>query len=50
MKRKREAIEKQLMDDSSSDEETKVDWKEMVKTNKKKKTPSDSMQGSFDDL
>ena len=49
-KMKREAIEKQLMDDSSSDEETKVDWKEMVKTNKKKKTPSDSMQGSFDDL
>lgn len=50
MKRKREAIEKQLMDDSSSDEETQVDWKEMVKTNKKKKTTSDSMQGSFDDL
>ena len=49
MKRKREAIEKQLMDDSSY-EETQVDWKEMVKTNKKKKTTSNSMQGSFDDL
>lgn len=50
MKRKREAIEKQIMEDSSSDEDTQTDWKEMVKNNKKKKTTSGNMQGSFDDL
>lgn len=50
MKRKREAIEKQIMEESSDDEETKVDWKDIVKSNKKKKANSGLMQGSFDDL
>ncbi|KAK6202788.1 ATP-dependent rRNA helicase SPB4 [Scheffersomyces amazonensis] len=48
MKRKREAIEKQIMEESSDDEETQEDWKEVVKSNKKKKTSA--VQGSFDDL
>ncbi|CAH6718342.1 ATP-dependent rRNA helicase Spb4p [[Candida] jaroonii] len=46
MKRKREAIEKQIMEESSDDEETEVDWKEMVRANKKKKTEV----AAFDDL
>lgn len=51
MKRKREAIEKQLMEESSEDEnETVMDWKEVVKSNKKKKSSQSNMQGSFDDL
>lgn len=49
MKRKREAIEKQIMEESSDDEETAVDWKDIVKKNKKNKNSS-TMQGSFDDL
>lgn len=47
IKRKREIIEKQIMD-HSSDEETQVDWKQMVRDNKKNKT--NIMQGSFTDL
>lgn len=47
-KRKREAIEKQIMEEPS-DDETQVDWKDMVRQNKKSKNTS-GMQGSFDDL
>lgn len=47
--RKREAIQQQIMEESSDDEDTQVDWKEMVRQNKKAKTSS-GMQGSFDDL
>lgn len=50
MKRKREAIEKQIMEESSSDEETQTDWKDIVKQNKKQKQSSTNVQGSFDDL
>ncbi|KAK6456816.1 ATP-dependent rRNA helicase SPB4 [Scheffersomyces xylosifermentans] len=50
MKRKRDAIEKQIMEESSEDEETEVDWKDIVKSNKKAKSSSSGMQGSFDDL
>lgn len=50
MKRKRDAIEKQILEQSSSDEEEAEDWKDIVRSNKKKKTASSSMQGSFDDL
>ncbi|SGZ57132.1 CIC11C00000002565 [Sungouiella intermedia] len=48
-KRKREAIQQQLMEESSEDEETQVDWKDLVRQNKKPKSNS-QMQGSFDDL
>ncbi|KAK6464548.1 ATP-dependent rRNA helicase SPB4 [Scheffersomyces coipomensis] len=48
MKRKREAIEKQINEESSGDEQAQEDWKEVVKTNKKKKVSA--VQGSFDDL
>ena len=48
-KRKRDAIEKQIMDEPSEDEETQVDWKDMIRQNKKPKNVS-GMQGSFDDL
>lgn len=46
MKRKREAIEKQIMNESS-DEETVVDWKDMVR---EKKQRAGATQGSFDGL
>ena len=57
MKRKREAIEKQIMEEERSndggnkDEEDEVveDWKDMVRKNKKQKKDN-SIQGSFDDL
>lgn len=50
MKRKREAIEKQIMEgDTSDDEETVEDWKDLVRKNKKKKS-SNIIQGAFDDL
>lgn len=49
-KRKREAIEKQIMEESSGDEEAQIDWKDIVQSNKKKKTSNSNMQGSFDDL
>lgn len=49
MKRKREEIEKQIMEESSSDEETAQDWKDVIRENKKLKN-SGQMQGSFDDL
>lgn len=48
-KRKREAIEKQIMEESSDDEDTQADWKDMVRQNKKSKSNS-NMQGSFDDM
>ena len=48
-KRKREAIEKQIMEESSDDEETQQDWKDLVRLNKKSKGDS-NMQGSFDDM
>lgn len=47
LKRKREAIEKQIMEESS-DDETPEDWKEIAKRNKKQKTTE--TQGLFDDL
>lgn len=47
-KRKREAIQKQIMEESS-DEDTPADWKDMVRQNKKKKDNTE-LQGSFDDL
>lgn len=47
-KRKREAIEKQIMEESS-DDDVQEDWKDIVQSNKKKKTTG-NMQGSFDDL
>ncbi|KAI3403329.2 SPB4 [Candida oxycetoniae] len=64
LKRKREAIEKQLIqedgrgganDDDDDDDETKEDWKDMIRKNKqekkKRKKKNDSaVQGSFDDL
>lgn len=50
IKRKREAIEKQIMEESSSDEEAQTDWKEIVKQNKKQKHSNTNVQGSFDDL
>lgn len=46
MKRKREAIEKQIMNESS-DEETVVDWKDLVREKKQK---TSGILGSFDDL
>lgn len=50
MKRKREAIEKQIMQEESDDQEQHtVDWKDMVRSNKKQK-PQGECQGSFDDL
>ena len=50
MKRKREAIEKQIMEgDTSDDEETVEDWKDLVRKNKKEKS-SNIIQGAFDDL
>lgn len=48
MKRKREAIEKQIMNEPS-DEETPVDWKDLVRSEKKQKSNT-NVQGSFDDL
>lgn len=49
-KRKREAIQQQIMEESSDDDdETQVDWKDLVRQNKKPKNSS-GMQGSFDDL
>lgn len=48
-KRKREVIEKQIMEESSEDEDTQADWKDMVRQNKKSKSNS-NMQGSFDDM
>ncbi|GEQ69713.1 hypothetical protein JCM33374_g3387 [Metschnikowia sp. JCM 33374] len=48
-KRKRDAIEKQIMEESADDDETQVDWKDMIRENKKPKNTS-GMQGSFDDL
>lgn len=48
-KRKRDAIEKQIMEEPSDDDETQVDWKDMIRENKKSKNNS-GMQGSFDDL
>ncbi|CAK7893823.1 ATP-dependent rRNA helicase Spb4p [[Candida] anglica] len=51
MKRKREAIEKQLLEEESEDEDAAaVDWKEVVKSNKKAKKSQSNVQGSFDDL
>lgn len=48
-KRKREALEKQIMEESSEDEDTQADWKDIVRQNKKSKSNS-NMQGSFDDM
>lgn len=48
-KRKREAIQQQIMEESSEDEDAQVDWKDLVRQNKKPKNSS-GMQGSFDDL
>lgn len=51
LKRKREAIEKQLLEeDSHSEDETAVDWKDLVKAKKKKKNSNDEMGGFFADL
>lgn len=48
-KRKREAIEKQIMEESSEDEDDQADWKDLVRQNKKSKSNS-NMQGSFDGM
>lgn len=49
MKRKRETIEKQLMENGDEEEEqTQQDWKDLVRQSKK--TKNQTMQGSFDDL
>lgn len=49
MKRKREAIEKQLMEnDEEQEEQTQQDWKDLIRQSKKAK--NQTMQGSFDDL
>lgn len=51
MKRKREQIENQLLEESSDeDDKTNVDWKEIVKSNKRKKATDSALIGSFDDL
>lgn len=47
-KRKREAIQQQIMEESSEDENAQVDWKDLVRENKRAKNTQ--MQGSFDDL
>lgn len=47
-KRKRDAIEKKIMEESSSDEDAQEDWKDIVRQNKKQK--NSMMQGSFDGL
>lgn len=49
MTRKREAIEQQLLEEPSDEEDIEVDWKDLVRQNKKKKTSS-GMQGMFNDL
>lgn len=49
LKRKREEIEKQLLEEPSDEEELAVDWKDIVRQNKKNKKSS-GMQGEFDDL
>lgn len=46
---RRAAVEKQIMEESSEDEDAKQDWKDMVRQNKKLKSSS-GMQGSFEDL
>lgn len=48
MKRKREAIEKQIMEESSEEEDVQ-DWKDDIRNAKKSKNNT-GMQGSFDDL
>lgn len=50
IKQKRQEIERQIMEESSSDEETQTDWKEIVKQNKRQKKSHTNVQGSFDDL
>ncbi|CCC72037.1 hypothetical protein NCAS_0J00580 [Naumovozyma castellii] len=50
---KRKAIEDQLAKEDngdSEDDEVKQDWKEVVMQNKRQKTSSSGIQGSFDDL
>ena len=49
---KRKAIEEQLANEDSEDSDNEVtqDWKDVVLQNKKHKSSSSSMQGSFDDL
>ncbi|ODV98098.1 hypothetical protein PACTADRAFT_185503 [Pachysolen tannophilus NRRL Y-2460] len=54
LKRKREAIKKQIElnsneNESSSDEEAAIDWKDIVKSNKRSKK-NNAIQGNFDDL
>lgn len=48
MQRKRDALQKQIMDESS-DSDTQTDWKDIVRQNKKQKT-APATQGLFDDL
>ncbi|OBA23464.1 ATP-dependent rRNA helicase SPB4 [Metschnikowia bicuspidata var. bicuspidata NRRL YB-4993] len=48
-KKKRDAIEKQIMEEPSEDEEAQVDWKDLVRQSKKPRNDT-GMQGSFDDL
>lgn len=49
LQKKREAIQKQIMEELSDDEDNQQDWKDMVRQNKKQKTAL-AVQGSFDDL
>jgi ATP-dependent RNA helicase DDX55/SPB4 len=48
MKRKREALEKQIMEESSEEEDVQ-DWKDEIRQSKKSKNNT-GMQGCFDDL
>lgn len=48
--KKRDAIQQQIMEEGSSDEDTQQDWKDMLRQNKKQKTAALAVQGSFDDL
>lgn len=48
MKRKREEIKQELLENSTDEEETQVDWKDMVRQNKKKR--GGVVQGSFEGL
>lgn len=49
MATKRKAIEEKLLLEDSEESEAEIDWKDLVRKNKKKKSDS-SLQGTFDDL
>lgn len=49
IKRKRDELEKELLEQSSEDEQVEGDWKDLVRQNKRKKQES-NVQGLFEDL